>query len=244
MKTWQRFALLGIPLLLQCLYFPTNQLMQGGTVFKTALDSYIPILPAWTVVYLSWFPFVFGGFCLAALKFEEPLFRAFFRAASLSILTGILIFIFFPTYMERPPLVGDDWATNLLRWVYSHDGVYNAFPSGHVYIATVIALFLSRWKPALRPWLFVYVGMIILSTLFTGQHFLPDPIGGLLLAWVVYRVGLWSAGIFIPKSLIHQLLERIKIMLTGARKDLKRETRSTLTSSFTPKKPQRHHSQK
>jgi membrane-associated phospholipid phosphatase len=33
--------------------------------------------------------------------------------------------------------------------------------------------------------------LVVLATLFTGQHYIPDPIGGLLLAWFGYRVGLW-----------------------------------------------------
>ena len=35
------------------------------------------------------------------------------------------------------------------------------------------------------------VVVIVLATLFTHQHYLPDPIGGLLLAWLGYRIGLW-----------------------------------------------------
>jgi hypothetical protein len=31
----------------------------------------------------------------------------------------------------------------------------------------------------------------VLATLFTHQHYLPDPIGGLALAWFGYRMGLW-----------------------------------------------------
>jgi membrane-associated phospholipid phosphatase len=35
--------------------------------------------------------------------------------------------------------------------------------------------------------------VIILSTLFTGQHNLLDPIGGIVWAWTSYRFGLWWA---------------------------------------------------
>jgi hypothetical protein len=34
------------------------------------------------------------------------------------------------------------------------------------------------------------VVIVILATLFTHQHYLPDPIGGLALAWFGYRIGL------------------------------------------------------
>jgi membrane-associated phospholipid phosphatase len=68
--------------------------------------------------------------------------------------------------------------------------MYNAFPSGHVYITTLIALFWSRWFPQWRWFWGATVIVICLATLFTGQHYLPDPIGGLILAWVGYQIGL------------------------------------------------------
>jgi membrane-associated phospholipid phosphatase len=78
-----------------------------------------------------------------------------------------------------------------LNWIYATDHMYNAFPSGHVYITTLIALFWSRWFPKWR-WLWIAtVIVVVFATLFTHQHYLPDPIGGLALAWFGYRIGLW-----------------------------------------------------
>jgi hypothetical protein len=47
--------------------------------------------------------------------------------------------------------------------------------------------------------------MVILATLFTHQHYLPDPIGGLALAWFSHRVGLWCVSEGDP---FRQALER------------------------------------
>ena len=96
----------------------------------------------------------------------------------------------FPTYVIRPALSETDWATQLLNWIYTNDYMYNAFHSGHVYITTLIALFWSRWFPRWR-WLWASTVVVVaLATLFTGQHYLPDPVGGLLLAWLGYHIGL------------------------------------------------------
>ncbi len=76
----------------------------------------------------------------------------------------------------------------MLRWVYSNDKAYNAFPSGHVYFTTLIALFWARWYPR---WRWVWAGSVVvvgLATLFTHQHYLLDPVGGLTLAWIGYRL--------------------------------------------------------
>jgi membrane-associated phospholipid phosphatase len=88
-------------------------------------------------------------------------------------------------------LIGNDWATELLRYVYSNDDVYNAFPSGHVYLTTVISLFWMEWYPRYR-WLWIAIVVsVLLSTLFTHQHYLPDLGGGLILAKNSLRFGEW-----------------------------------------------------
>jgi membrane-associated phospholipid phosphatase len=54
-------------------------------------------------------------------------------------------------------------------------------------------LFYARWYPRLR---LLWLGILIvvgLSTLFTGQHYILDVIGGIFLGWVGYRFGLWWA---------------------------------------------------
>lgn len=75
--------------------------------------------------------------------------------------------------------------------MYVNDRVYNAFPSGHVYITTLIGLFWAQWFPRHRWWWRAIIVVIAFSTLFTHQHYLPDPVGGMLLAWAGYRFGLW-----------------------------------------------------
>jgi membrane-associated phospholipid phosphatase len=122
---------------------------------------------------------------------EERLYEAFFIASAFVSVTAMTIFTLFPTYVVRPVLSAGDWSTQILNLIYSKDNAYNAFPSGHVYVTTLIALFWARWFPKWR-WLWIAtVLVIVLATLFTHQHYLPDPIGGLLLAWFGYRIGLW-----------------------------------------------------
>jgi len=188
---------------IQTLYFPLNKYLQGGVEFKTPLDDYIPLLPGWVVPYTLaclWWPIaqIWAAWCM-----EERLYEGFFLASAVMYISGLTIFAFFPTYIVRPelPKTGD-WIIQLLNLFYTHDDVYNAFPSGHVYVTTLIALFWSRWFPNLR-WLWVStVAVIFLATLFTGQHYLPDPIGGLALAWFAYRIGLSCTAELKPNSVL------------------------------------------
>ena len=176
---------------IQALYFPLNHFLQGGMELKTALDAFVPLWSIWVVPYVL----ICGWWVVACAwsmwRMEEHLYEAFFIASAFVSVSAMTIFTVFPTYVARPALSGGDWSTQLLSLIYAKDYAYNAFPSGHVYVTTLIALFWSHWYPKWR-WLWAStVVMIALATLFTHQHYLPDPIGGLLLAWFGYRIGLW-----------------------------------------------------
>jgi hypothetical protein len=176
---------------IQALYFPLNRYLQGGTEFKTALDAAIPLWPIWVVPYALTTSWWIIAYLWAALRMEDRLYEAFFLASAVMQVSALTIFTLFPTYVVRPTLAAGDWSSQLLHWIYTNDYAYNAFPSGHVYITTLIALFWSRCFPNWR-WLSVMsVVVVLLATLFTHQHYLPDPVGGLALAWFSYRVGLW-----------------------------------------------------
>jgi membrane-associated phospholipid phosphatase len=176
MPIWKRFVLLTILFAAQSLYFPINRFMEGGVIFKTTLDPYIPLWEIWAVPYLLYLPFWISCFTWAAYKMEERMFKRFFASALAATLIGISIFLLFPTYIE---------------YIYNNDDVYNAFPSGHVYFTTLICIFWMEWYPRRRAlWLAIVVS-VLLSTLFTHQHYLPDLIGGLALAKNSVHFGNW-----------------------------------------------------
>jgi membrane-associated phospholipid phosphatase len=105
-------------------------------------------------------------------------------------------FIFFPTYVPAEALPGTDIFTTILRFIHHNLGRYDAFPSGHVYITTLLALFFSRWVPRQKLlWTFVII-IVSLSTLFTHQHYILDVVGGYAAALMGYHFGLWWAGFY------------------------------------------------
>jgi len=176
---------------IQLMYFPLNRYLEGGFEFKTPLDDFIPLWPIWVIPYSLACVWWVIAYLWAARNMQGDLYEAFFIASAVMQVSALMVFTFLPTYIMRTALPSASWAAQLLNWVYTNDHAYNAFPSGHVYITTLIALFYSRWYPA---WCWLWsstVVIIFLATLFTGQHYLPDPLGGLALAWFSYRVGLW-----------------------------------------------------
>ncbi len=185
----KRWLWLILVLALQMLYFPINRLAHGGVMLQTALDAYIPLLPIFTVPYLLALPWWLGSLVWATVAMPKPLFRALISAVLPVILCGTLIYILCPTYVTRSPVIAQGWSADLLRFIYQNDRAYNAFPSSHTYLTTLICLFWWHWKPHLR-WLWVLIlALVLLSTLFTHQHTLPDVAGGIALASAGYVFG-------------------------------------------------------
>src|SRR5574341_358722 len=150
---------------IQALYFPLNRFLQGGTAFRTPLDDAVPLWPIWVLPYALTCGWWVVAYIWAALRMEDGLYEAFFLASAAMQVSALTIFTLFPTYVMRPTLVAEDWSSQLLHWIYTNDNAYNAFPSGHVYLTTLIALFWSRWFPNWR-WLWTSsVVIVILATL-------------------------------------------------------------------------------
>jgi membrane-associated phospholipid phosphatase len=175
----------------QFLYFPINRTVQGGMILDIPLDDGVPFWPIWAVPYLLSLVWWTGCYVWAAVKMPDNLYRAFVTAALVVMLSSYVVYILFPTYVERPELQGSGWQIELVRTIYGSDRLNNAFPSGHTYNTMLIVFFWWIWQPKLR-WLWAAIAMVIvLSTLFTGQHNLLDPVGGIIWAWLGYRFGLW-----------------------------------------------------
>lgn len=174
-----------------CLYFPLNRKMTGGFNLSTRLDAWIPLWPVWVIPYLLCLPIWIGSFIWAAWVMDDELFRSFVSAYLFVLVSAALLFYFFPTYVKRPVLTKGNWSMRILQMVYRNDGDYNAFPSGHVYQTSLICMFYSHLYPNLS-WLWASVVVIVvLSTLFTRQHNLADPFGGLMIAWLGYQFGFY-----------------------------------------------------
>ena len=178
------------------LYLAINRLMswQGdGTTVEIWLDRYVPFWPIWGVPYVL--SIIWWGVAAlwAYLKMEDSLYVAFITGWISACLIGYAIFIFYPNYMVRPQVTGTGWAEELIRFIYANDRTYNAFPSQHLWDTVIITLIWSRWKPKWRWLLWSLTLIVAMSTLFTGQHWIMDVIGGTLLAVGGYFIGLTVA---------------------------------------------------
>jgi membrane-associated phospholipid phosphatase len=175
------------------IYIPTSNQVSGGIEPRLSIDIF-PVLAIWVLPYVLCYIFWVSSGIWVVLRTEDRRFRSFIAACMLTFGLGALTFIFFPTYVSPVDLQGNDLFTLLLRRFHEDLGRYAAFPSGHVYITTLFVLFFGRWYPRLQ-FLWISILMIVsLSTLFTGQHYILDVLGGYLVALAGYYFGRWWAG--------------------------------------------------
>jgi membrane-associated phospholipid phosphatase len=175
-------------------YLIINRVMTqlgGGATFDIWLDHYVPLWPIWAVPYslaLVWWVI---AVLWAYWKMEDTLYTAFVIAWVTTCLIGYGVFILYPNYMVRPQVVGAGLTDWFIHFIYAVDRTYNAFPSMHVWLTVLITLFWGRWKPGWSRALWAFTLIVGLSTLFTGQHWIMDVIGGTLLAIAGYLLA-WA----------------------------------------------------
>lgn len=180
---------------IQMIYIPTSSRITGGIEPKLSIDIF-PIWPIWVLPYVLCYILWFAGMAWIILKAEDRLFRSFLAACLLTFSMGATTFIFFPTYVRPATVEGNDIFAVILRMIHETWGRYDAFPSGHIYITTLLTLFFSRWYPRWKHLWIAILTIVSLSTLFTGQHYILDVLGGYLTAFAGYHFGLWWTGFY------------------------------------------------
>ncbi|MEI7604536.1 MAG: phosphatase PAP2 family protein [bacterium] len=191
----KRIIILIITLISIFLYYPVNRFISGGVELKFFFDDFIPIVPVFIIPYLIGtilfiiFPiFVF-------IKIRDKRFYSYSITIIIASIISVLIYFIYPTYVSRVDVTGVDIFSNLLKWLYSNDNMYNAIPSGHTFYTFIMYLYLQKWFPKYKYIFAVIAFLIIISTQFTGQHNIIDMIVGLLFGY-----GCYSAQRLLPNS--------------------------------------------
>ena len=168
-----------------------------------ALDHWLPVLPAWSFVYLSLF--------LAALLpvfvvHQQDLFRRTVLAFLTAWLVAYVCFLAYPTVVpQRAAVTGDSFAAWMLRTIHAADTDYNCLPSLHVAQCWIAALACGRVHRGVGIAAALWAFLVGLSTLFTKQHYVVDVIAGTALAFAVYLIFLHA----VPRAAIPELERRL-----------------------------------
>ncbi len=178
--------ILGVSLL----YFPLNR--AWGTVHSLATpwDANIPELPMFVIPYLGTFLLMIGGGISWTIWKRREVFWRLGWSIILAEVIAYVVYLIFQTAVPRQPTTDPSMFGAVLNWIRNTDRWYSAFPSGHAFLTTIFTWHLWAALPKWwRPILIVNAAAIIAATLFLRQHYLADPLAGLVLglgaSWVV-----------------------------------------------------------
>ncbi|MDB5055121.1 MAG: phosphatase family protein [Bacilli bacterium] len=164
----------------------------NGKVYNvmTDLDRMIPFIKYLILPYSIWIFYIYV--CLVYFFIKDV--KVYYRSLlTYTVCTLICYFIYsiFQTTVPRPILVGDDFFTRLISYVYNWDLPYNCFPSIHCFSCYMVmkALYRSDFRNHWNQILIYGMStLIILSTFLVKQHAILDAFGGFALVELVYLV--------------------------------------------------------
>jgi membrane-associated phospholipid phosphatase len=142
-----------------------------------ALEAAIPFV-SWSIwIYLSQFVLLAAAIVHARGNADRS--RVFY-AMLLATAIAAILFVTFPTQIERHVYQADNLTGLAWSVLYALDTPFNCFPSLHVALAALAGTVL--WRRGWRVVALVWPSLIVASTLTTRQHIGWDVAGGLLLA--------------------------------------------------------------
>jgi len=153
-------------------------------ILRTPLDDALPVVKPFVVPYVS-LNYIVYFTLIFFLLFKTKIFHS----ASLAMITAFFVsyffYLFFQTQVIRPVLTGTDLFTRMIQNVYAGDNPFNDFPSLHTSISTLIAIHWFRLDRRAGIVAFLWAAFVVASTVLIKQHYVPDLLSGLLLAFSV-----------------------------------------------------------
>jgi membrane-associated phospholipid phosphatase len=150
---------------------------------RTPLDDLIPVVGPFAVPYVSLRPFIYLSAVLFLL-FRVRIYRSAAVSMTVVLIVSYAFYAFLQTYIDRPAIAGDDLFSRMIRDVYASDQPYNDFPSLHASLSTIFAIHWLRVDRRLGVPIAIWAALIVVSTVFVKQHYVPDVVAGVVLASV------------------------------------------------------------
>ena len=163
------------------------------------LDDLFPVIPVFAVIYVYSYVFwIMGPMAVSMTKKHN--FINYIYGLSLAYLIGFLFFVFVPTYMDRVSEglmeIADKpgFFNGLLKTIYAADGsekAFNLMPSYHCLISAYCYLGIRKQpeiSKGFKIYSFVMAALIVLSTLYTKQHYIIDCITGVGISVLCYML--------------------------------------------------------
>ena len=171
-------------------YYVAKLLIAGQElhIVELPIDRAIPQRYPWIAVYFGAYVFWGISFILVARR-GKLRFASFFCANLWALIVCGIVFVVYPTMIERPPLTGDGFWTRAMQFLYDVDTPVNILPSIHCMASLLCALGLHsdhRLPVWYRGFTWIFALMVCASTLLVKQHCVVDVVCGCLVAAVAY----------------------------------------------------------
>ncbi len=164
---------------------------------ESPLDKMLPLVPAFVIFYVL----AYGQWVLCYLliaKEKKEYCYSIFIGEIIAKFLCLVIFMIFPTTLNRPEVVGSGFFEKILALIYSMDAADNLFPSIHCLESWVCWRGCRKLTGAPR-WFsganLVFTLMVFASTVLLKQHVLIDIAGGI----AVSEIGLALSGVILKK---------------------------------------------
>ena len=167
---------------------------QRALTLSSSVDRLIPLVPAWAYVYGAIYSVAVVP--LFIVRDARVLRRVALGFMAINLLAG-LVFLAFPTRMERPEWIGlpagsfTQWSMGL---IYALDPPVNCLPSLHVANAFYVGSVARSFDRRVGRFMFALAFLIAFSTLLVKQHYLLDVVSGALLGCGMARLAIPRAG--------------------------------------------------
>lgn len=188
-------------------YFGCELLQHDHKDVMRPVDDGIPMVPCFAFAYLLWFPLI-ALFPLFLFFVSENDYAVYQMSIIVSIITSTVIYVFFPTSMERhiPEEGPFKW---LIQLIYTCDFKgSNCSPSLHCaqcYIIFATACLCGMFSAGAMIFILIVTAAIVVSTVLIKQHALIDVITAVPLAVWSYAAGWFIANHFGYETILRAL---------------------------------------
>ena len=167
---------------------------------ESPLDRMLPLVPFFVVFYVLAFAQWITGYLLIGREKKEYCYR-FFLGEIIAKAICLVIFLVFPTTLNRPEITGNGIFERLLAFIYSVDAADNLFPSIHCLESWMCWRGCRKLTQTRLPGWFsganlVLTLLVFASTVLCKQHVLIDIAGGV----AVVEIGLFLSGKILKKA--------------------------------------------
>ena len=167
-------------------FFEGNPNLIGGVI-----DSKIPFNVWFIIPYCIWYLLIFL-IPYYLYKKDKNIFTKYIISYLFCTVIANIIFIIYPTYVDRPIVIGNSILELMARIVFWVDTpAQNCFPSLHCAVSMLFILYMFECKKCplyLKILTLIISILIMIATLYTKQHVFIDLLSGDILAIVSYII--------------------------------------------------------